>query len=90
MAQPERTFNLAGYRFVYQGREGDNGVYGPGKAYSFEYRVHDPRIGRFLSIDPLSVTYPGNSPYAHSRRIGWSIRWSLKDRKLQTLTLESR
>jgi len=28
--------------------------------------VHDPRIGRFLSIDPLAPDYPHNSPYAFS------------------------
>jgi hypothetical protein len=33
---------------------------------SYKYRVHDPRIGRFLSIDPLAPDYPHNSPYAFS------------------------
>lgn len=28
--------------------------------------MHDPRIGRFLSIDPLAPEYPHNSPYAFS------------------------
>jgi len=28
--------------------------------------MHDPRIGRFLSIDPLASKYPHNSPYAFS------------------------
>lgn len=28
--------------------------------------MHDPRIGRFLSIDPLAASYPWNSPYAFS------------------------
>jgi hypothetical protein len=26
--------------------------------------MHDPRLGRFLSLDPLSPQYPHNSPYA--------------------------
>jgi hypothetical protein len=26
--------------------------------------MHDPRLGRFLSLDPLSKMYPHNSPYA--------------------------
>ena len=33
---------------------------------SYKYRVHDPRLGRFLSIDPLAAKYPHNSPYASS------------------------
>ena len=33
---------------------------------SYKYRIHDPRIGRFLSIDPLAPDYPHNSPYAFS------------------------
>jgi len=28
--------------------------------------VHDARIGRFLSVDPLAQSYPHNSPYAFS------------------------
>ena len=26
--------------------------------------MHDPRVGRFLSLDPLAPDYPHNSPYA--------------------------
>jgi len=52
------------YRFGFNGQEKDNEVYGEGNAYSFEYRVHDPRIGRFLSVDPLAWKYPWNSTYA--------------------------
>jgi hypothetical protein len=37
-----------------------------GGAVAFKYRIHDPRIGRFLSIDPLAPDYPHNSPYAFS------------------------
>ena len=33
---------------------------------SYKYRVQDPRLGRFLSIDPLAAKYPWNSPYAFS------------------------
>lgn len=31
---------------------------------SFKYRIYDPRIGKFLSVDPLFREYPWNSPYA--------------------------
>ena len=52
------------YKYGFQGQEKDNEVYGEGNTYLFEYRVHDPRLGRFLSVDPLAKSYPWNSPYA--------------------------
>ena len=33
---------------------------------NYKFRMHDPRLGRFLSIDPLTASYPHNSPYAFS------------------------
>ncbi|WP_341839419.1 RHS repeat-associated core domain-containing protein [Chitinophaga caseinilytica] len=32
----------------------------------FGARVHDPRVGRFLSRDPLAKKYPGQSDYAYA------------------------
>ncbi|MDA3799272.1 MAG: hypothetical protein PF692_09350 [Kiritimatiellae bacterium] len=63
------------YRFGFQGqacpelsrREKDNEWTGTeGSHLAFKYRVHDARIGRFLSVDPLTAKYPYNSPYAFS------------------------
>jgi len=34
--------------------------------YSFKWRNHDPAIGRFFNVDPLSEKYVYNSPYAFS------------------------
>lgn len=59
--------NLAsGYRFGFQGQEMDNEMKGLGGSINYKYRVHDPRIGRFLSIDQLTKDFPHNSPYAFS------------------------
>ena len=66
MTMEERTGSAEGYRFGFQGQETDDEVYGGENAVSFKYRVHDARIGRFLSIDPLAPEYPWNSPYAFS------------------------
>ena len=52
------------YRFSFQGQEGDDEVAGTGNSYAFKYRMHDARLGRFLSVDPLSSSYPWNSTYA--------------------------
>ena len=55
------------YRFGFQGQEKDDEIYGAtGTSYAFEYRMHDPRVGRFWSIDPLAGQFPHNSPYAFS------------------------
>ena len=40
-----------------------------GEYYAFEYRIHDVRLGRFLSVDPLSMEYPWNSSYAFAENI---------------------
>jgi RHS repeat-associated protein len=55
----------SGYRFGFNGQEKENDISGvEGGHLVFEYRIHDARLGRFLSVDPLSKKYPWNSPYA--------------------------
>ncbi len=63
---PGRDYNPGYYRYGFQGQETDNELKGTGNSVNFKYRVHDPRIGRFLSLDPLTKDYPWNSPYAFS------------------------
>ena len=64
-----RTVSNYGYRFGYQGSEKDDEVKGEGKNYDFGARMHDSRIGRFLSIDPMTSKYPHNSSYAFSENM---------------------
>ena len=66
MPMPGRTFNSGEYRYGFQGQEKDDEIKGEGNSINFKYRMHDPRLGRFLSIDPLEASYPHNSPYAFS------------------------
>ena len=54
------------YRYGFQGQEMDNEVKGEGNSVNYKYRMHDARIGRFFAIDPLTKSYPWNSPYAFS------------------------
>jgi RHS repeat-associated protein len=63
MLQPGREFNVGGYRFGFNGKENDNEVKGEGNQQDYGMRVYDPRLGRFLSLDPLTNEYPSWSPY---------------------------
>ena len=51
------------YRFGYQGSEEDDEIKGEGNSYTTEYRQLDPRLGRWLSIDPMAGKFPWQSPY---------------------------
>ena len=59
-----RKLSTSSYRYSFQGQEVDR-EWLEG-AVSFNYRVHDVRIGRFLSVDPLTRKYPYWTPYAFS------------------------
>jgi len=52
------------HRYGFNGQEKDDEINGANNSYTYEYRVHDPRLGRFLSIDPIQKEYPWNSTYA--------------------------
>ena len=53
----------AAYTYGFNGYERDDEVKGSGNSYDFGARIYDPRIGRFLSIDPKYKSYPYWSPY---------------------------
>jgi RHS repeat-associated protein len=49
-------------KFISQELDDDLGL----NWYQFRYRNHDPQIGRFVQIDPLSDKYEYNSTYAYA------------------------
>ena len=57
---------LDAYRYGFQGQESDNEIKGEGNSINYKYRMHDPRLGRFFTVDPLEASFPWNSPYAFS------------------------
>lgn len=54
------------YRYGFNGKEKDDDVKGIGNSYNFEARIYDPRLGRWLSLDPSAKNYPNWSPYNYS------------------------
>jgi RHS repeat-associated protein len=50
-------------RYGFNGKENDNEVKGDGNQQDYGMRIYDPRLGRFLSVDPITNEYPELSPY---------------------------
>jgi RHS repeat-associated protein len=44
--------------------EKDDEIKGKGNSYTTQFRQYDPRLGRWLSLDPLATKYSSISPYA--------------------------
>jgi RHS repeat-associated protein len=65
MVMPLRQFTSgSSYRYGFNGKEEDDEVKGNGNQLDYGFRIYDPRLGRFLSVDPLAASYPWNSSYA--------------------------
>lgn len=60
-----RQYSLNGYdyRFGFNGKEGDDEVKGDDNQQDYGMRIYDPRVGRFLSVDPIARKYPMLTPY---------------------------
>jgi RHS repeat-associated protein len=52
-----------GYRYGFNGKENDNEVKGEGEQQDYGFRIYDPRIAKFLSVDPITAKYPELTPY---------------------------
>jgi len=63
---PGRSFTSSvGYRYGFNGKEKDDEIKGSGNSYAFESRIYDPRLARWLSIDPRFGDYAWQTPYAY-------------------------
>jgi RHS repeat-associated protein len=61
---PGRKFTSATqYRYGFNGKEEDDEVKGDGNQQDYGMRIYDPRLGRFLSVDPIAIDYPWLTPY---------------------------
>ena len=45
------------------GKKKDDEIEGAGNCYDYGFRMYDSRLGRFLSVDPLTKKYPYLTPY---------------------------
>jgi RHS repeat-associated protein len=68
MVMPGRKFSGSNsvYRFGFNGKEFDWEQKGWMNQYDYGMRVYDPRIGRFLSVDPLTTKYPWLTPFQYA------------------------
>jgi RHS repeat-associated protein len=65
MLEPGRSYSVGNqYRYGFNGKENDNDVKGEGNQQDYGKRIYDPRLGRFLSVDPLIREYPHYTPYS--------------------------
>src|ERR1017187_7174382 len=64
MQMPGRTYSSPSYRYGFNGKEKQDELHGnSGDAYDYGKRNFDARLGRFMSIDPISKKYPQLTPY---------------------------
>jgi RHS repeat-associated protein len=69
MLMPGRTYTAStatNYRYGFNGKENDNEVKGVGNEIDYGMRGYDPRVGRFMSVDPISIDYPDLSTYQYA------------------------
>jgi RHS repeat-associated protein len=73
-------YGSSGYRYGYQGSEKDDEVKGGGNSYTTEFRFLDPRLGRWLSIDPVDQPWQStycsmdNNPIVYNDIKGLSVK----------------
>lgn len=58
--------NRSSYVYGFIGAENDNELSGTGNSQNHEFRQYNPRLGRYMSVDPLAASFPWNSPYAYA------------------------
>jgi RHS repeat-associated protein len=63
MVMPGRKFSAGSlYRYGFNGKEKDNDINSL-TVYDYGFRIYNPGIGRFLSVDPLTKKYPELTSY---------------------------
>lgn len=64
MEMPGLNYNSRNYRYGFNGKEKDQeGEWGSVTNYDYGFRIYNPGIAKFLSVDPLTRDYPWYTPY---------------------------
>jgi RHS repeat-associated protein len=63
---PQRNFTSNAYDYGFGGSEKDDEFKGAGNSLDFGARIYDPRLGRFLSLDPKMAEFSFMSPYCYA------------------------
>lgn len=58
-----RGESMKDFRYGFNGKLKDDDIKGSGNSYDYGFRFYDPRVGKFLSIDPLTKKYPELTPF---------------------------
>jgi len=69
MPIPGRSYQIlhdSSYRYAFNGKLHDDDIYGKDNSYDYGMRMYDPRLGRFMSTDPLFKKFPMLSPYQYA------------------------
>jgi RHS repeat-associated protein len=61
-AMAGRKYNQGTYRYGFNGKEEDK-EWGSQIIQDYGFRIYNPTIGKFLSVDPLAPDYPWYTPY---------------------------
>jgi len=60
---PGRNYSTTTYRYGFNGKEKDDSGELGSTTYDYGFRIYNPEIGKFLSVDPLMKKYPELTPY---------------------------
>ena len=63
MLESSRNFSSTQYRYAFNGKEKTDEMYGVSNTYDYGARMFDPRLGRFLSTDPLEKKFVDLTPF---------------------------
>ena len=63
---PGRSYQPEDYRFGFNGKEHDDEIKGAGNSIDYGMRIYDPRLAKFLSVDPLTKGFPELTPYQYA------------------------